>query len=88
MSGIPERKILTSSDAPRDRENFVNYLKEKDVEYLVFVNKEDSTPAKLFQELQNGTGNELFEPVMHSSSRFLRMDIWLYRVQNGAVARP
>jgi len=38
--------------------------------------------------LKRGTGNELFEPVMHSSSRFLRMDIWLYRVHNGAAARP
>jgi len=88
MSGIPEGKILTSSDAPRDRAGFLALLKEKNVEYLVLVNKEDSTPAKLFPELKSGTGNELFEPVMHSNSRFLRMDIWLYRVHSGAVARP
>jgi len=95
MSGIPEGKILTSSDARKDRAGFLALLKEKNVNYLVFVNKIDSTPAKLFPELSNGTGNELFEPVMHSTSRFLRMDIWLYRVrqdsdlrQSGAVARP
>ncbi len=80
MSGIPEKKFLTSSDVPRDRAAFLAFLKEKKVEYLVFVNKGDSTPAKLFPELQSGTGNDLFEPVMHSSSRFLRMDIRLYRV--------
>jgi hypothetical protein len=81
MSGIPEQKFLTSSDAPRDREGFLNYLKEKNVAYLVFVNKGDSTPAKLFPELASGQKVEVFEPVSHSSSRFLRMDIWLYRIE-------
>jgi hypothetical protein len=88
MSGIPEEKILTSADAPHDRGSFLALLKERNVEYLVLVNKKDSTPVKLFPELKSGTGNELFEPVMHSSSRFLRMDIWLYRVHSGAVAQP
>jgi hypothetical protein len=88
MSGIPEEKFLTSSDTPRDREGFLAFLKEKNVEYLVFVSKGDSTPAKLFPELKNGNQVEPFEPVMHSNSRFLRMDIWLYRVREGAVARP
>jgi hypothetical protein len=88
MSGIPEGRFLTSSDAPREHASFFAFLKEKHVEYLVFVNKGDSTPARLFPELQTGTRNELFDPVMHSSSRFLRMDIWLYRVNHGAVAQP
>ena len=83
MSGISEGKFLTSSDVPRDRAGFLALLKEKNVEYLVFVSKGDSTAAKIFPELQNGTGNDLFEPVMHSRSRFLRMDIWLYRVRYG-----
>jgi dolichyl-phosphate-mannose-protein mannosyltransferase len=81
MSGIPEQKFLTSSDAPRDRQSFLSYLKEKNVEYLVFVSKEDSTPAKLFPELKNAAANEAFEPLMHSRSRFLRIEIWLYRVR-------
>lgn len=84
MSGIPEEKFLTSSDTPRDREGFLGFLKEKNVEYLVFVSKGDSTPAKLFPELKDGNQVESFEPVMHSKSRFLRMDIWLYRVRDGA----
>lgn len=82
MSGIPEQKFLTSSDAPRDRAVFLAFLKDKKVEYLVFVNKGDSTPAKLFPELSSGQKVEVFEPVSHSSSRFLRMDIWLYRVDH------
>jgi hypothetical protein len=80
MSGIPEQKFLTSSDTPRDRAAFLAFLKEKNVAYLVFVNKGDSTPAKLFPELSSRQSVEGFQPVSHSSSRFLRMDIWLYRV--------
>lgn len=87
MSGIAEGRVLTSSDAPRDRAGFLDFLKEKRVEYLVFVSKIDSTPAKLFPELKTGTATEIFEPLVHSRSRFLRMDIWVYRVHNGA-ARP
>jgi Dolichyl-phosphate-mannose-protein mannosyltransferase len=88
MSGIPEEKFLTSSDTPRDREGFLASLKEKNVEYLVFVSKGDSTPAKLFPELKDGNHVWPFEAMMHSKSQFLRMDIWLYRVRDGAVARP
>jgi hypothetical protein len=79
MSGIPPERFVSSSDAPRDRESFLNYLKEKNVEYLVFIKKEDSTPAKLFPDLENGTGNELMRPILHARARFLRTDIWVYR---------
>jgi 4-amino-4-deoxy-L-arabinose transferase-like glycosyltransferase len=81
MSGIPEQKFVTSSDAPRNRDAFLAFLKDKKVEYLVFVSKEDSTPAKLFPELSNGLSNQSFQPVMHANSRFLRTDIWVYRTQ-------
>ena len=81
LSGIPPEKFLTSFDAPRDREAFLNYLKEKNVEYLVFIDKGDSTPAKMFPELKNGLGNDLIQPVLHARARFLRTDIWLYRLR-------
>jgi Dolichyl-phosphate-mannose-protein mannosyltransferase len=81
LSGIPPEKFLTSTDAPRDREAFLNYLKEKNVEYLVFVSNQDSTPVRLFPELKNGEGNELIQPVLHIRARFLRTDIWLYRLR-------
>jgi hypothetical protein len=82
MSGIPPERFVSSSDAPRDRESFLNYLKEKNVEYLVFIDKEDSTLARLFPELENGTGNELIQPVLHARARFLRTDTWVYRFGN------
>ncbi len=81
LSGIPPEKFLTSFDAPRDREAFLNYLKEKKVEYLVLVSNQDSTPVRVFPELRSGEGNETFQPLMHASTTFLRTELWVYRVQ-------
>jgi hypothetical protein len=80
LSGIPPESFLSSNDAPREPARFMAYLKEKKVEYLVYINRDDYTPAKLFPELQHGTGNDVFEPVMHARSSFLHADIWLYKV--------
>ncbi|HEY0545210.1 MAG TPA: phospholipid carrier-dependent glycosyltransferase [Pyrinomonadaceae bacterium] len=82
LSNIPSENFLSSSDAPREHDAFLNYLKEKKVEFLVFVDKADSTPASLFPELKSGAGNEIFQPVMHASSSFLPADIYLYSVRN------
>lgn len=82
MSGISYESFLTSSDAPRSRDEFLTYLKEKQAEYLVLIDDGYSAPAKLFPELKRGAGNETFRPVMHASSKFLPADIWLYRVQS------
>ena len=82
MSGIPAEAFRTSSDAPRDREGFFNYLREQNVRYLVFVGKEDSIRPKLPPELMYGTGNAVYEPLMHRNSRFLQTDIWLYRIHD------
>ena len=80
LSGIPPESFCSSVSAPRDREGFLVYLKEKNVEYLVFIDKQDSTPARLFPELKQGMGNEMFRPVLHASPRFLPAEVYLYRV--------
>lgn len=88
LSGIASDSYCSSTDAPRDREGFLVYLKEKNVEYLVFIDKHDSTPARLFPELKHGVGNEMFRPVFHASSRFLPAEIYLYRVQGPSKQEP
>lgn len=88
LSGIAIEKFLTSSDAPKDRESFLAFLKEKNVEYLVFIRKEDSTPAKLFPELEGGAGMGAFVPVLNSHSEFMHTNIWLYRVRTVSETRP
>src|SRR5260370_16074468 len=82
LSGIAEEKFLPSSTHPNDRESFLAFLKEKNVEYLVFIKNVDSTHAKLFPELEHGDGIGTFVPVMNSRSELMRANIWLYRVRD------
>lgn len=80
MSGIPAEKFLTSADAPKDADGFVSFLKQKRIDYLVFIHKEDSTPARLFPELEGGS-NDRFESLSQSRANFLPTSIWIYRVK-------
>ena len=80
-SELPDENFVSSASAPNDRQGFLNYLRQNNVEYLVFIKKEDFTPAKLFPDLENGSGNEWFQPVAHFQRRFLPTDIWIYQVR-------
>jgi hypothetical protein len=86
MSGIPEEKFLTSADASKDREGFLAFLKENNVEYLVYIKKEDSTPAKVLKDLDSNEP-EPFEFVMDSYSHFLPMHVRLFRVRDSKAMR-
>lgn len=79
FSGIPEERFVTSAEAPRDREGFLSYLKANQVEYLVFVANQPTTPNRLFSDLEYGDFGELFESLFNSQTRFLPTEIWVYR---------
>ena len=81
LSGIPPVRFLGSSDSPNDRELFLTYLKENGVEYVVYANREGSTMAKLFPELSNGFGSELFQLFIPATRKDWHGRIWLYRFQ-------
>lgn len=80
LSGIPAERFLTSAGAPKDREGFLRFLKEEQVEYLVYTEKDDSTPALQFPSLKYGDRTSDFEPLRQSHSAFLYTNIWLFRV--------
>jgi hypothetical protein len=79
LSGIPESSFVISSDAPPDREGFVAFLKDRRVEFLVIAKNPESTPRKLFPELDSGGSNEFFYRDFQASTRFLPTDIRVYR---------
>lgn len=81
LSDIPANRFVSSFDAPAEREEFISWLRKMDVRYLVFVDTMVAKPARLFPELKEGRGNDMFRPVAHSKSRFLEAEIWLYEVQ-------
>ena len=82
LSGIPPEQFLSSADAPRDRADFLAFLNEKNVAYLVVVKKEDSIPSKLFPK-ECGERIGPFESVMHAVSAFLPTNICLYQANGG-----
>src|SRR5262245_5029844 len=82
LSGIPSERFLTSSNAPNARDAFLQFVKEKQITYLVFIKRQDSVPAQLFPDWESKEPDG-FDLVMHSYSDFLPMDIWLYRVNPG-----
>jgi len=87
LSGIPPVRFLGSSDSPNNRELFLIYLKENGVEYVVYTDTEASTMAKLFPELSNGIGSELFHLFIPASRKDWHGRIWLYRFQGVLPAK-
>jgi Gpi18-like mannosyltransferase len=79
LSGIPEERFVTSSDVPRDREGFLSALKANNVEHLVFVANQPTTPNRLFHDLEDGDNAQIFERQFNSYAKFLPTEIWVYR---------
>ena len=79
LSGIAPERFLTSSDAPRDREGFLTFLKAQNVAWVVVVKKQDSTPSKEFPSSTSGEPIEGYQRTTASYSSFLPMNIQIYR---------
>ncbi len=81
LSGIPSEKFLNSSGLPADSTALLNRFSEDGVEYVVCTSWEISTLTKLLPELKDGTGNDIFQPVMHAGSKHSQLDLWVYRLR-------
>ena len=78
LSGIPEDRFVTSADAPTDRDPFLSFLAQQRIQYLVFIDDQMSTPYKVLPGI--GSDYPVFELATISRSRFLAIDIRLYRM--------
>lgn len=79
LSGIPSENLLDASKAPRDPEQFLSYLKENGVEYVVRMNGDTSALTTIFPAEGEGTHTELFQPLMHVTLEHWYTDIRVYR---------
>lgn len=80
LSGMSEDRFLTSADAPKARDEFLAFLENQNVDWLVVVIKDDSLPRRLFRDAsQYGDPIGPYEVVSDSHSQFLRIHIWIYR---------
>ncbi len=79
LSGIPDERFVSSADAPRDRDSFLKFLNNRNVQYLIVVETERSTPFELYRsaaEYNEPIGS--YESIMQAHSEFLRTDIHVY----------
>jgi len=82
LSGIPYDRFLTSADAPRDRDAFVEYLHQNRVEYLVAIQNETSRPEQLFPNSRYGDPIADHVFVTGARTEFLFSNIHVYRRVN------
>jgi len=80
LSGIPEERFLSSADAPRDRESFLEFLNDRHVQYLIVIEAERSTPYELFRDAEYNEPIGNYESIMQAHSEFIRTNIYVYRL--------
>jgi len=85
MSGIAENKFVTSSDAPRNLPDFIDFLKRSNVKYMVIAAQPGSTPSNQLPQLVSGESIQPFWLIFNSKVAFLPTDIWIYQMSE---ARP
>jgi len=92
LSQLPADRFVRSESAPTSAWNgvtsFESYLRQNHVGYLVFMNIENSLPAKFYRDLghHGGADSGIFQFMAVAFSPF-GPDVWLYRVRNGELSR-
>ena len=86
LSGIPEERFVTSANAPKEREAFLNFLEKNEVHYLITIQKEDSLPDKLFPDSEYGEPISDYEFVTSAHTEFLLTNIHVYRRTQSTAA--
>ena len=74
LTGIPPERFVGSSSSPRDSTSFLESLKERRVEYVVYELRNGSTAVSLFRDLGEERISNLFQLVASTST-----DLRLYR---------
>lgn len=87
LSGLPPDRFVRSESVPfsagQDVRKFESYLRNSQVDYLVFTNVENSLPAKFYPNLglQDHMASSMWDLVAYASSPFAP-DVWLFRLRS------
>jgi hypothetical protein len=79
LSGIAEDRFVASADGPKDSVEFLAFLEQQNVEWLVISARPGSTPTNLFPPPESAACIESFEFVTEARSQFLPINVYLYR---------
>jgi hypothetical protein len=74
LTGIPADRFVGTSSSPRDSKSFLESLKERRVEYIVYELRNGSPAVSLFRDLGEERLNDMFQLVASTN-----MELRLYR---------
>lgn len=79
LSGLPSDRFLNAYNLPTDSAALLKLFDEAGVKYVVCPNWEVSTLTKLFPEVREGKGSDVFHPVAQARSKRSGLELWVYR---------
>jgi dolichyl-phosphate-mannose-protein mannosyltransferase len=79
LTGLSKHQFLTAYQLPYDATSLLKGFDEAGVKYVVCNNFEVSQLIKLFPEVSNGKGNDIFHPVLRAGAKYSRLVFWVYR---------
>jgi hypothetical protein len=79
LSGIQQDKFLTAYQLPADTASLLRRFDEAGVKYVVCNTWEVSQLIKLFPELSQAKGNDIFHLVRRAGARYSKLEFWVYR---------
>jgi 4-amino-4-deoxy-L-arabinose transferase-like glycosyltransferase len=79
LSGVPPDRFLSSYNLPADPNALLKRFDDAGVKYVVCANWEASNLTKLFPEVREGKGDDIFHPVAHARSKRSALEVWVYR---------
>jgi len=78
LSGLPPDRFVDSTTAPKDRQSFLKFLADADVDYLVLIETERSTPFELFGAVPDQGSIGDYTAVARSRTRFIYTAIQIF----------
>jgi hypothetical protein len=79
LTGLPPDRFLTAYNLPSDPDALLKRFDEAGVKYVVCNNWETNTLTRLFPEVREGKGNDVFRPVTEAASKYSGQRFWVYR---------
>lgn len=82
LSGIPLEDFVDQYNSPRDKQGFLDSLREKHVQYLVYKDGPGAQLGEMVREIESGRGQVALEKILPKSGEQLSEGIQVYRVDD------
>jgi dolichyl-phosphate-mannose-protein mannosyltransferase len=79
LTGLSKDQFLTAYQLPYEATALLKDFDEAGVKYVVCNNFEVSQLIKLYPDLGNGKGTDIFHPVLRAGAKYSKLVFWVYR---------